>query len=126
MHALDQVFVNFASYRNQLVRKVAFRYSEATFLEYGNHYCNNAIKVVVEVISGAEFGIFLKHYPMRSFHQLKSKIINGGKSISAVDKSSIGAHWRQDYDRYMREGDDFVWKKINDYCAATQDFSIEY
>lgn len=122
---LDSVFIDFASYRHRPVRKVAFRYSERCFLEYGNHYCNNCIDDIGQVIIGSEFGIFLKHYPIRSLHQFRSKVVNGGKSIASVASEGIGAHWRRDYRSFLELGDDFIVKRVDGYHAITRDFTIE-
>lgn len=103
------------------VRKVAFRNSESAYVEEGNHFCSGLVTSHEDAVQGSEFGLFLRHYPIRSVNQLRSKIINGGRSISPLLNPDIGAHWRVDYDNYLRLGESYVLQRINSYnllCGA--------
>lgn len=90
--------------------KVAFRVSATAQLEDGNHFATCCVRDASTVASLNDQGIFLLHHPVRSRRQFRSKIVNGMKGLQAATTldPSIGHHWRVTFDRYAREGDDYI------------------
>jgi len=102
------------------VRKVAFRNLAAAYVEEGNHFCSGIVGGPGDIISGMEAGVFLRHFPMRSLSQMRSKVVNGGNSIAAVANPGIGAHWRVDFENYQGLGDAYLLRRIQDYNAMAR------
>lgn len=102
------------------VRKVAFRNLAAAYVEEGNHFCSGIAKAPDDIISGAAAGVFLRHFPMRSLSQMRSKVVNGGHAIAAVADPGIGTHWRTDFENYQRLGDAYLLRRIQEYNAMAR------
>ena len=102
------------------VRKVAFRNLAAAYVEEGNHFCSGIVAAPGDIISGNAAGVFLRHFPMRSLSQIRSKVVNGGNSIAAVANIGIGTHWRVDFENYQRLGDAYLLRRIRDYHAMAK------
>lgn len=103
-----------------LTRKVAFRNISNIEIEMGNHFCNGIVISKNSGIVGAEYGLVLKHFPLRSIDQVRRKIVNGGRALSEFNgPQAIGSHWRRDFEQYQKLGDNYVIDKIRRYMTTT-------
>lgn len=110
-----------STYHSHPVRKVAFRYKPDAFVVQGNHFCSNAVSREEELLIGAECGLFLKHYPVRSVDQMRKKVVNGGKALAAYKgPPDVGAHWRRGYADYLEKGEPYLVEKVAEHNAVTK------
>ena len=112
---LSARFDTFSLHHNSPTRKVAFRHAPSAVIEQGNHYCRGIARDPSEIAIGSQYGIFLKHYPVRSIEQMRRKILNGGKALEAQTVTVGGAHWKQDYDTFMKRGDEYLREKLANF-----------
>jgi Glycosyl transferase family 2 len=115
------LFPVIATYHLHPVRKVAFRYKPDAFLTEGNHFCRNIVSREEELLVGAECGVFLKHYPIRSVDHIRKKVVNGGKALAAYKgPPDVGAHWRHSYTEYLEKGEPYLVKQVAEHNAVTK------
>ncbi len=113
-------FDHYETFHRNTVRKVAFRYSAEAYLEQGNHYCSKAVTSVDQLIVGAEHGLVLRHFPVRSIEHVRTKIVNGGKALQAFNGSdALGSHWKRDYELYLEQGEGYLSEKVRRYHARS-------
>ena len=113
-------FDHYDTFHRTTVRKVAFRYSAEAYLEQGNHYCSKVVTDVDQLIVGAEFGLVLRHFPVRSIEHVRKKIVNGGKALQAFNgPNSLGSHWKRDYELYLEKGEGYLSEKVQQYHARS-------
>ncbi len=111
-------FDHYETFHRNTVRKVAFRYSPEAYLEQGNHYCSKLVTDVDQLIVGAEQGLVLRHFPVRSIEHVRKKIVNGGKALQAFNGSkALGGHWKRDYELYLEQGENYLSEKVRLYHA---------
>jgi hypothetical protein len=117
----SSLFPIVASYHSNPVRKVAFRYKPDSVLVQGNHFCRNTVSREEELLIGAECGVFLKHYPIRSVDQLRKKVVNGGNALAAYKgPPHVGAHWRRGYAAYLEKGDPYLVEQVAQQNRVTK------
>ncbi len=113
-------FDHYETFHRNTVRKVAFRYSPEAYLEQGNHYCSKLVTDVDQLIVGAEQGLVLRHFPVRSIDHVRKKIVNGGKALQAFNGSkALGGHWKRDYELYLEQGENYLSEKVRLYHARS-------
>jgi hypothetical protein len=113
---LEWHFDYFSTYHGSPVRKVAFRFNEAAYLEQGNHFCSGCVTDYDQLLVGAEFGLVLKHFPIRSITHIEKKIVNGGKALAALSNvDSLGQHWKRDYEAFLEKGHEYLRMKMSQY-----------
>ncbi len=113
-------FDHYETFHRNTVRKVAFRYSAEAYLEQGNHYCSKVVTDVDQLIVGAELGLVLRHFPVRSIEHVRTKIVNGGKALEAFSgPNTLGSHWKRDYDQYVQKGESYLREKLDLYHARS-------
>lgn len=97
--------VLFYTYPNKLITTRKF-----TSIGYGNDTVNTK-ENVDSVITDK---IYIHHFPIRSYHHFKRKVINGGSSYrkNPVKNPSIGWHWKKWYDIYEKDGLLEEYKKL--------------
>ena len=72
------------------------------------------------MIVGAEFGLVLRHFPVRSIEHVRKKIVNGGKALQAFNgPNSLGSHWKRDYELYLEKGEGYLSEKVQQYHARS-------
>ena len=70
----------------------------------------------------AEHGWFMFHFMIRSFDQLRSKVINGGRAFQDTrGLETHGGHWKARYERYEREGDRFIETLLTEHVRSVAD-----
>ena len=73
-----------------------------------------------QLIVGAEFGLVLRHFPVRSIEHVRTKIVNGGKALQAFNGSdALGGHWKRDYELYLEQGEEYLSEKVRRYHARS-------
>ena len=118
---LGASFDTFSIHHKSPTRKVAYRNLPGAVIEQGNHYCRGIAGDPSEIAIGPEYGIFLKHYPVRSLEQMRTKILNGGKALQAQTVTVGGAHWKQDYDSFIGRGDAYLHEKMDSFHRTNLD-----
>jgi tetratricopeptide (TPR) repeat protein len=117
---LRAAFVLRSHFRARPVMKVAYRHGPETFIEMGNHFVMGAADCVEEVWPAAEAGVYLAHHPYRSLKQVRSKVLNGGRSLENAPSIVGGSHWRTYYERYKVEGEAVIAKILMNYIAGVR------
>ncbi len=85
--------------------KNAFRLNLDVRVRMGNHSLFYERIAMDRGLVAGEFGARMVHVPYRSVKQLQSKIVNGGTAYAATDlEESVGWHWREMYQKFLREG----------------------
>ncbi|MBG0747747.1 glycosyltransferase family 2 protein [Planktothrix agardhii] len=84
-------------------------------VEQGNHVVLVDNQQVPGRWEGEEIGLTLRHYQFRSKDHIRKKIINGGRAYEmATDLTqSFAPHWKQYYQDYRLQGEDFVQHLYN-------------
>lgn len=87
------------------VTKVALRAGCGLTTGQGNHFVEQVQNVQAHTRLAMDAGFCMLHFPQRSIAQIERKLLNG---ISALQSSTLppemGRHWREQYDRYQRDG----------------------
>lgn len=89
--------------------KVAIRVGSRCRPTEGNHWVTGFQGETARACIAAEHGWLMFHFTIRSFDQLKSKVVNGGRAF--LDTNGLethGGHWKERYERYRHEGDAFI------------------
>ncbi len=91
------------------VTKVAFRTRRGLEPIQGNHLVGAFPYPLSSVAVLAEAGIYMFHFPTRTVEQLRRKVVNANRALSAtVDQdglSDTATHWRTYYQWYQQAGD---------------------
>lgn len=119
LHAGDNIpalLNKFSGFGKMPVRKVAFRPDPSAYLEVGNHYAVGTVQRRSDFLIGAEEGVLMVHYPIRSIYQIRNKVINGAAALEAGKISEqFGGHWRAEYKKFKDNGDNYFVLKIQGY-----------
>ena len=119
----SDTFFNRIKYRKPLSyvsNKVIMRASSKVDISQGNH------RIFYQ--DGTEVKNYWSHrslsyreFPIRSFSQYKSKMVNGGEAIVAAKKQGFedvgGGHWQAVYNLYLQQGEDGLRKKMQAIIA---------
>lgn len=91
------------------VPKIAYRLGQGLSPIQGNHSVESFHGADDAVAVMAEAGFYLFHFPTRSVAQLRRKLINANKALSATKDrdglSGTAGHWRTYYEWYTLHGD---------------------
>ncbi len=104
------------------VTKVAFRLGRGLEPIQGNHSVERFGGGLSEVAVMAELGFYLFHFPMRTVEQLRKKVLNADRALSAtVDRDGLGGtatHWRTYHQWYAQAGDVALRQVIAEHIAG--------
>ncbi len=88
--------------------KTAARWAPDFIFGQGNHdvFCEWGVRV--PAYDASVDGVYIAHFPIRSWEHFKRKIVNGGRAYEALSSNDpkAGFHWRQFYNLLMAEGED--------------------
>lgn len=108
------------------VPKVAFRLNHDLSPIQGNHAVERFPHELSQVAVMAELGFYMFHFPMRTIAQLRRKVVNADRALSAtVNRDGLGGtatHWRTYYQWYEQAGDAALRQVIaehNQGCTQT-------
>jgi tetratricopeptide (TPR) repeat protein len=102
--------------------KVALRVNNGCRPTEGNHWVLGFEGSPGQVWIAAEHGWFMFHFMIRSFEQLRSKVENGGRAFqNTTGLETHGGHWKARYERFLRDGDDFIETLLRDHVSSTAD-----
>jgi hypothetical protein len=91
------------------VPKIAYRAGNGLKLTMGNHFVSEFDQSVERVIIGAEYGLYMFHFSLRSLAHVYRKVINGGKAYqAATGLDEHGDHWRKRYEIFQKQGDQMI------------------
>jgi hypothetical protein len=91
------------------VPKIAYRAGNGFNLMMGNHFVSQFDQDVERVIIGAEYGLYMFHFSLRSLAHVYRKVINGGKAYeAATGLDEHGDHWRKRYELFQKHGDQMI------------------
>lgn len=95
---------------DQLDAKIIVRWQRGMVIDQGNHGARNSDGSILAHIPAEDFGMFLRHYQLRSKKHIRSKIVNGGKAYEAAPNlpEAAGLHWRIWYREYQQKGEELV------------------
>jgi glycosyltransferase involved in cell wall biosynthesis len=90
--------------------KVAVKYHHEMLIKQGNHSVDLPFEPIISVC------LELRHFPYRSFEQMKNKAINGAAAYAKTNLPfDAGGHWRSYFNIIEKWGDDVfrneVWQK---------------
>ncbi len=104
------------------VTKVAFRLGRALEPIQGNHLVEDFPHARTSAAVMAEIGFYMFHYPMRTVEQLRRKLINGNRALSAtVDRdglSGTATHWRTYHQWFEQSGDEALRRAIGGHIES--------
>ncbi|NPD65826.1 hypothetical protein HN018_14930 [Lichenicola cladoniae] len=108
--------------------KIALRVGSGCRPTEGNHWISGFDGDIARAFIAAEHGWLMFHFTIRSFDQLRSKVVNGGRAF--LDTSGLethGGHWKERYARYLDEGDAFIGQLLLDHVRSVRDggFTLE-
>ncbi|KXV65394.1 glycosyltransferase family 2 protein [Acetobacter orleanensis] len=87
------------------VTKVALRTGCGLTTGQGNHFVEQAEKVLDHTRLMMDAGFCIVHFPQRSIEQIKRKLLNGMNALqTSALPSEMGKHWREQYAQYQQEG----------------------
>ena len=90
--------------KNKSGAKTAILWNGDLVIGQGNHNASIA-RAQLPSVAGAQLGLHIRHFPVRSFEHFVRKSENGGKAYeSAPDLATIGSHWRKWYAILLKEG----------------------
>lgn len=104
------------------VTKVAYRLNHGLEPIQGNHSVDSFQGRLSEVAVMAELGVYLFHFPMRTVEQLRKKVLNADRALSAtVDRdglSGTATHWRTYHQWYAQAGDVALRQVIAEHISG--------
>lgn len=81
----------------QAKRKIVHRPDSNIVIYQGNHGCSTSVTTIVDTVK-------IKHYPVRTFEQFKTKVITGYAAyIASGLPDNFGSHWRRWYNEYIND-----------------------
>lgn len=99
--------------------KVALRVSGGLMPTEGNHWATGFEGPADSVWIAADHGWFMFHFTIRSFEQLRSKVVNGGRAfLGTQGLETHGGHWKHRYERYLDEGDAFIERLLSEHVGS--------
>ncbi len=99
--------------------KVAIRIGCGCRPTEGNHWVLGFEGTMDRVFVAASHDWFMFHFMIRSFEQLKSKVVNGGLAFQGTTGlDTHGGHWKARYQRYERDGDRFIEQLLHEHVAS--------
>lgn len=79
----------------QAKRKIMHRPNHNIIVHQGNHNCSALKTQIINTIK-------IKHYPIRTFEQFKTKIVNGYNAYANSNlPENFGTHWKRWYKEYL-------------------------
>jgi hypothetical protein len=75
--------------------KMLFRYSDNIIVGEGNHGVDHRFGKLLRGVNGADAGLGMAHYPLRTQQQLERKFADGATALEAGKlHQEVGYHWR--------------------------------
>lgn len=100
------------------VTKVALRTGYGLTTGQGNHFVEQVAVVQDHVGLMMDAGFCMLHFPQRSLAQIQKKLVNGMNALHATNlPPEMGKHWREQYDRYQREGAEALRQMLAHHLA---------
>ncbi len=102
--------------------KIALRVGSGCRPTEGNHWMSGFEGSADRLWIAAEHGWFMFHFMIRSFDQLKTKVVNGGRAFQDTrGLETHGGHWKARYERFLRDGDGFIEALLCQHVSSTAD-----
>jgi glycosyltransferase involved in cell wall biosynthesis len=92
----------------------------------GNHYAIPVNELnPVRYSSGQICGAYYREFSIRSYHQFKKKVVDGGVAIEEAEKLGLnvgGSHWKSRYAGYKSGGEEWLKQKyVSEFCRSVSD-----
>lgn len=99
--------------------KVAVRVGSLCRPTEGNHWVHVFEALPDRVWIAAEHGWLMFHFTIRSFEQLRAKVLNGGRAfLDTKGLETHGGHWKARYACYQAEGDPFIERLLHEHVQS--------